>query len=62
MEDTLLALLRRYIHERKLDLTVHTMGGGASKYEDYIRAVAQYEALTSVEEEIKDLEQRFMES
>jgi hypothetical protein len=62
MEQSVFSLLYRSICERKASLTDYTMSGGARDHNAYTHAVAQYEAYTAMEEEIKELEKRFMES
>jgi hypothetical protein len=61
MDDSLFSILYRRLSERKTSLSEHLMAGGASTYEAYVRATAQYEAYTIIEEELKELEKRFME-
>lgn len=61
MEETVFTVLRRRISERKADLTSYVMSGGAAKYEEYMRAAGAYETLTVIEEELKELEARFVE-
>lgn len=58
----MLALLRRRIAESKENVEQFLSGGGADTMEKYNRIVGRYEALTMVEEEIKELEKRYVES
>jgi hypothetical protein len=38
----------------------HLANGGAKSYEDYCRATGEYTALQRMEDDIKDLEKRFI--
>ena len=60
MEETVFTVLYRRIGERKNDLTGYTMSGGPAKSEEYVKAVAAYEVLTTIEEDLKELEARLM--
>jgi len=59
--DHIFALLFRFLAERKASLTEYTMSGRPQTLEDYVKAVSQHEAYRVVEEEIKELEKRFMD-
>lgn len=50
----------REIVDRKTGLQVHLAEGGAKTPEDYWRAVGEYTALSRVEDELKDLERRYI--
>ena len=50
----------REIVDRKTGLQVHLAEGGAKTLEDYWRAVGEYTALSRVEDELKDLERRYI--
>lgn len=60
MEDTVFALLLRSIHERKQALQEGLASGGAKSYEDYCKLVGEYSALQRIEDDVKDLEKRFI--
>ncbi|MGA1706196.1 MAG: hypothetical protein ACO39X_04040 [Candidatus Nanopelagicaceae bacterium] len=62
MEETLLALLRRRIAESKENVEQFLASGGADSMEKYNRIVGRYEAMTMIEEELLDLERRYIES
>jgi len=62
MEETLLALLRRRIAESKESVEQFLASGGADSMEKYNRIVGRYEAMTMIEEELLDLERRYIES
>jgi hypothetical protein len=48
--------------EQKRSIELFLSGGGAKSYEDYCRAVGEYSALQKVEDDIKDVEKRFLET
>jgi len=60
MQDTVFALLLRGITEQRVRLMEHLANGGAKSYEDYCRATGEYTALQRMEDDIKDLEKRFI--
>jgi hypothetical protein len=60
MEDTVFMAIRRRLADRKAVLNEYVMQGGASDYTTYAQAVAQYEMCTTLEEDVKELESRFM--
>lgn len=62
MEETLLALLRRRIAESKENIEQFLANGGADSMEKYNRIIGRYEAMTMIEEELLDLERRYIES
>lgn len=62
METELCGLLMTKVEEQKRSIELFLAGGGAKSYEDYCRAVGEYSALRKMEGEIKDVEQRFLES
>jgi hypothetical protein len=61
MEDSVFAILYRRISERRQALADFVVQGGAPDYVAYARATAQHEAYLTLEEDIKELERRFME-
>jgi len=60
MEDTVFALLLRSVNERKQALQEGLACGGAKSYEDYCRLVGEYTAMRRFEDDVKDLEKRFI--
>lgn len=60
MEDTIFVLLLRGLTERKTSLQESLASGGAKNYEDYCRMVGEYSALQRLEDDVKDLEKRFI--
>lgn len=61
MEESVFALLFRYTEERRAALASYMLSGSPKDYTEYARAVAQYEAYTSMLEDLKELEKRFMD-
>lgn len=62
MSDTLFALLRRRIGESKESVEQFLANGGAESLEQYNRIVGRYEALQMIDDEIAELEKRYVES
>jgi hypothetical protein len=60
MNDTVFTLLLRGLTERKQALQESLAGGGAKNYEEYCRMVGEYAALQRLEDDVKDLEKRFI--
>jgi hypothetical protein len=50
----------RELEDRKHSLQVNLAEGGAKTPEEYWRSVGEYTALTRLEAELKDLEQRYI--
>jgi hypothetical protein len=61
MEESVFGVLYRRIAERREDLASYMVQGGAPDYVAYARAAAQHEAYLTIEEDIKELEKRFMD-
>ena len=61
MEDTVFGILYRRIRERLESLAGYIVNGGAADYVAYAKAVAQHEAYVTIEEDLKELEKRFMD-
>lgn len=61
MEDTVFGILYRRISERREGLSSYIVNGAAPDYVAYARAVAQHEAYVTIEEDLKELEKRFMD-
>ncbi len=62
MEIDLIPTLLLGIDEKKRSIELFLASGGAKSYEDYCRAVGEYSCLQKVTQDIKDIEQRFIES
>jgi len=61
MEDTVFALMTRAINERKEDVLNHLSSGGAKSYDEYTHMTGMLRALVYIEDELKELEKRFIE-
>lgn len=61
MESDVFSALLRRIHERKQHIEQGLASGGAKSYEDYCRLVGEYAALSDTEQDIKELEKRYIE-
>ena len=59
-EDTVFVVLLRNIAERKARLMEHLANGGAKSYDEYCRWTGEFSALQTMEDDIKDLEKRFI--
>ena len=60
MNDTIFTYLLRGLTERKQALQESLASGGAKNYEEYCRMVGEYSALQRLEDEVKELEKRFI--
>lgn len=61
MEDTVFGILYRRIKERRESLAGYIVTGGAADYVAYAKAVAKHETYVTIEEDLKELEKRFMD-
>lgn len=62
MDGDFVEILLHRTGEQKRSIELFLAGGGAKSYEDYCRAVGEYAALLKVEDDIKDVEKRFLET
>lgn len=60
MTETIFTYLLRSLTERKQALQESLAGGGAQSYDEYCRMVGEYSALQRLEDDVKDLEKRFI--
>jgi len=61
MEESVFGVLYRRIAEHREGLAAYMVSGGPPDYVAYAKAAAQHEAFRIIEEDIKELEKRFME-
>lgn len=61
MDDHIISLLRRFLADKRAALTEFTMSGGADDITEYAAAVAKHRAYVEIEEELNELEKRFLE-
>jgi hypothetical protein len=62
MDIDIVPTLLSSIEDKKSSIELFLASGGAKSYEDYGRSVGEYSSLQKVEQDIKDIEQRFIES
>lgn len=62
MGSDLFLLLLEKVKEQKSDIELFLANGGAKNWDEYCRMVGSYSALLKLEGDIKDVEQRFIES
>jgi hypothetical protein len=60
MEESVFSLLYRALNEHLEDLRNHILSGTVESYEDYRAASAKYEMCRRIEEDVKEIERRFM--
>lgn len=60
MDDTVFALLLRSVAEQKQNIMQHLANGGAKSHEEYCHSTGYFSALQRFEDDIKDLEKRFI--
>ena len=61
MSDSVIGLLSRQLEEYKSSIELWLAQGGAKSYEDYLKMTAKYEAFEQIEQEVKELEKRYIE-
>jgi hypothetical protein len=62
VETELCGLIMTKLYDQKSSIELFLASGGAKSYEEYCRMVGEYSALLKMEGDIKDVEQRFIES
>lgn len=62
METEICGLILTKVEDQKRSIELFLAGGGAKTFEEYSRMVGEYSALLKMEGDIKDVEQRFLES
>lgn len=62
MELDVFSILERRIKEYKSSIEQYLASGGAVTQEIYWKNVGKYEALSVIEEELRDIEKRYIES
>jgi hypothetical protein len=62
MEGEIIAAILSRTEEQKRSIELFLAGGGAKSYDDYCRAIGEYSSLQKVEDDIKDIEKRFLET
>lgn len=62
MNETVLGLLVRQLEEYKSSIALWLAQGNAKTHEDYLKMSAKYEAYEQLQEDVKELEKRYIES
>lgn len=62
MESDIFELLLRRVAEQKSSIELFLASGGAKSYEDYCRATGEYSALNKIDDEIREIEKRYIET
>ena len=62
MELDVFSIFERRINEYKSSIEQYLAAGGASTPEIYWKNVGKYEALSGIEEDLRDIEKRYVES
>lgn len=62
MQIDIVPTLLAKIAEQRSSIEQFLANGGAKSYEDYCRAIGEYAALGKIIDDIKDVEQRFIET
>lgn len=61
MENDILSLLFRRISDRKMYIEQSLAGGAARDHAEYCRMVGEYAAFVEMENEVKDIEKRYLD-
>ena len=61
MSETAYTPILKRIKDYKEDLKEHLAGGGAKTIEEYARCVGEYKCLKKLQEDILDIEKRFID-
>lgn len=62
MEIDIVPTILSNIRDRKSSIELFLATGGAKSYDEYCRCVGEYTSLQKVEDDVKDIEQRFIEA
>jgi hypothetical protein len=62
MEGQIFEAITIRLNQQKSDIELFLANGGAKNYDEYCRMVGEYTSLLKTEGDIKDIEQRFLES
>lgn len=61
MESDILSLIQRRIADRKMYIEQSLAGGAARDFTEYSRMVGEYAAFVEMENEVKDIEKRYLD-
>ena len=62
MSDPLLILIKTKIADYKSSIELFLAEGGASTHEDYVKLTGKYEAFRMLEEDLLEIEKKYIES
>lgn len=62
MSDPLLILIKTKIADYKSSIELFLAEGGASTHEDYVKLTGKYEAFRILEEDLLEIEKKYIES
>lgn len=61
MDNSIIAILLRNVSEGKSSIEQFLANGNAKSYEEYCRMVGEYTAYSNLEQDIKEIEKRFID-
>ena len=62
MNDPLLSLIKNKIADYKSSIALFLAEGGATTHEDYVKLTGKYEAFRLLEEDLLEIEKKYIES
>ena len=62
MNDPLIALIKSKIADYKSSIELFLAEGGATTHEDYVKLTGKYEAFRLLEEDLSEIEKKYIES
>ena len=62
MSDPLILVIKSKIAEYKSSIELFLAEGGAKTQEDYVKLTGKYEAFRIIEEDLREIEKRYIES
>ena len=62
MNDPLLELIKNKIADYKSSIALFLAEGGATTHEDYVKLTGKYEAFRILEEDLLEIEKKYIES
>ena len=62
MNDPILALVKNKIADYKSSIELFLAEGGATTHEDYVKLTGKYEAFRMLEEDLLEIEKKYIES
>ena len=62
MNNPLIALIKSKIEDYKSSIELFLAEGGATTHEDYVKLTGKYEAFRLLEEDLSEIEKKYIES